>query len=103
MKSWTTLPAAVTEEKKTAVFNQLNAAEGELADEELDNVAGGDACVVTSDNPEVCALDTCSRYAGGGDGLCQSCAYVEKKRKNNRSTYRFFCTAGVQLHNLPKP
>jgi predicted ribosomally synthesized peptide with nif11-like leader len=31
----------LTEAEATAVFNQLNAADGALADEELDNVAGG--------------------------------------------------------------
>jgi predicted ribosomally synthesized peptide with nif11-like leader len=34
----------LTEAEAAAYFNQLNAAEGELADEELDNVAGGSSC-----------------------------------------------------------
>jgi hypothetical protein len=95
-------------ERGTTMNEQLRAKEEciELSDDELINVSGGRGSStgdVTSDNPEVCALDTCCRYAGTGDGLCQTCNYVEKKRKNKASAYQFFCTAGVQLHNLAKP
>ena len=58
----------LTEESAKAYFEQLNPKTGELADEELNNVAGG-GCLPWADDP----YDTCM-----ADGYCLSAAVAAK-------------------------
>jgi predicted ribosomally synthesized peptide with nif11-like leader len=86
----------LTEAEATAYFQQLNAVEGELADEELDNVSGGsDSACGGGTRTWVDATDTCRSYTGTGDGFCRSCSHVEKEKKYKETSYTYYCTIGM--------
>ena len=70
------------DEAKT-YFARLNAKEGELADDELDNVAGGRKCgtIYMNDKPVVTVLNSCELFRDENTrentpgGYCKDCAY----------------------------
>ena len=77
----------ITGEDAKVYFAQLNSKNGELADDELDSVAGGRKCgTIYKDNrPVVTARNTCKYYTDpikkkedeDGD-FCPYCLYVQK-------------------------
>ena len=75
----------LTEEEANIYFAMLNPQDGELADDELDQVAGGRKCgTIYKDNrPVVSHLNTCeyffdeeTRERRPNDGYCINCYYV---------------------------
>ena len=73
----------LTEEEAKTYFANLNAKEGELADDELDSVAGGRKCgtIYCDGAPVVTALNSCEHYKKrdglANDGYCASCHWCE--------------------------
>ena len=84
----------MTEETATTYFEQLNPKTGELADEELDNVAGG-GCYAKDGRLVVSALHICNNFSG-------------KRGIRNNGEYAECCTCrhctyekGLWLCNYP--
>ncbi len=73
----------LTAEEAKSYFAKLNAKEGELADDELDSVAGGRKCgtIYCDGRPVITPLNSCEYYVyknvGEGDGYCCTCEYNE--------------------------
>ena len=73
----------LTAEEAKSYFAKLNVKEGELADDELDNVAGGRKCgtIYCDGRPVVTALNSCEYYKKrdglANDGYCASCHWCE--------------------------
>jgi predicted ribosomally synthesized peptide with nif11-like leader len=89
-------------EQADAYFARLNPKDGELGDDELDDVAGGRKCGTTyhNDRPVVTHCNSCEYYQNNydgktdtGNGLCSDCLYFHTnewiyicenpKRRNN--------------------
>jgi predicted ribosomally synthesized peptide with nif11-like leader len=86
----------LTEAEATAYFNQLNAAEGELADEELDNVAGGDSC--GGDKPKYKLVPSGDRQpCFEGTNPNQRCGYCDYALNTSSEKY----TAWVYCKKQP--
>ncbi len=97
----------LTDEEAKTYFAKLNAKEGELADDELDNVAGGRKCgtIYKDGRPVVTCLNSCEHYLyefhyewwredrGNGDGKCHECTYYKKQG------YLFICTCPERYEN----
>ena len=73
----------LTAEEAKTYFAKLNAKEGELADDELDNVAGGGKCgtMYCGNRPVVTICNSCEYYTNektgkkeDGNGMCGTCA-----------------------------
>ncbi len=86
----------LTNEEAKTYFARLNAKEGELADDELDNVAGGRKCgtIYYHDMPVITPLNSCEYYCTAygktDNGYCYTCvnSYSDtlcgsKYRRNN--------------------
>ncbi len=74
----------LTPEEANTYFAQLNPKTGELADDELESVAGGRKCGTIYDHgkPVITALNTCEYFTRPGewearpnDGYCKDCRY----------------------------
>ena len=74
----------LTAEEAKTYFAKLNNKSGEqLADDELNNVAGGRKCgtIYYDEKPVVTAFNTCDNFCGGDDdvfvmsGVCKDCRY----------------------------
>jgi hypothetical protein len=59
----------------------------ELTDDELEQVFGG-----YTENYFVSATDTCGRFQGNGEAICQNCNYKKRVVVQNRTRYR--CSLG---------
>ncbi len=74
----------LTNEEAKSYFAKLNAKTGEVADDELEDVAGGGKCGTTyyENHPVVSAFNSCEYYKctgtenpKAGCGMCQQCCY----------------------------
>ena len=96
----------LTDEEAKRYFSQWHW-EGELADEELENVTGGSHCIngrSYSDDPPhrliVTTMNSCDKYAdkvfgrGWQDGYCPDCIYCYQTTTNN------YCKIRTDTHDM---
>ena len=79
----------LTDEDAKAYFAKLNAKEGELSDDELDNVSGGGKCgtIYFENRPVITAFNSCELFQepGAWDGVpnggnCKDCRFSRTVR-----------------------
>jgi predicted ribosomally synthesized peptide with nif11-like leader len=74
----------LTEAEAAAYFNQLNAAEGELADEELDNVAGGHTTDCSGNPDHNRGSVDCYKQIDFDDPACEKYSKCLKYQRNSK-------------------
>ena len=94
--------AEMTPEEANTYFAMLNPKTGELADDELEDVAGGRKCGTTymDHKPVVTLLNSCEHFqkgkikdAKGEEGKCKDCYYME------RGAVLFTCSCPLRYDN----
>ena len=75
----------LTEEEAKSYFAKLNAKEGELSDDELDNVSGGGKCgtIYKDKRPVVTDFNHCAYFENedpnGHQRFCMHCKYLKRE------------------------
>ncbi len=95
----------LTNEEAKTYFAKLNAKEGELADDELDNVAGGRKCgtIYKDDMPVVTAFNSCELFRDENTredipgGYCKDCFF--SRVDGDRLTAFLVCTHSDRRNN----
>ena len=80
----------LTAEEAKTYFAQINSKEGELSDDELDNVSGGGKCgtIYYENRPVITAFNSCDLFqkpdtwerTPGESGYCKDCRYSRTVR-----------------------
>lgn len=95
----------LTEGEAETYFLKLNSKEGELADDELDSVAGGKKCATTYFNhmPVITAFNSCDLFIDEktyekSDGYCKDC-YFSRTVASDVHTPLLVCSNGERYDN----